>query len=211
MARFVLHRCAQRKLKRPRFGAFSYVKLARSFGWKMRGFFGMGYRPIFCAPNLESIRLDRREQELEALLMPTVESLGCEIWGIEFLRQGKYSKLRLYIDRPGEEMVTVDDCADVSRHVGDILDVEDFSNNAYTLEVSSPGMDRILFKSAQYQASVGEQVDIRLNFPFEGRKKFIGILAGVEDNSAVLQIDDEEFVLPIENIQKARVVPTFDK
>ena len=143
--------------------------------------------------------------------MPTVESLGCEIWGIEFLRQGKYSKLRLYIDRPGEEMVTVDDCADVSRHVGDILDVEDFSNNAYTLEVSSPGMDRILFKSAQYQASVGEQVDIRLNFPFEGRKKFIGILAGVEDNSAVLQIDDEEFVLPIENIQKARVVPTFDK
>ena len=98
----------------------------------------------------------------------------------------------------------------MSKHVGDILDVEDFSQNAYTLEVSSPGMDRILFKAEQYNAHVGEQVDVRLNFPFEGRKKFIGLLAGIEDNSAVVQVDTDEYVLPIENIQKARIVPTFE-
>ncbi len=154
--------------------------------------------------------MNRREQQVEELLAPTVESLGCEIWGVEFLNQGKHSKLRLYIERPGPEAgVTVDDCAAVSRHVSDILDVEEFSSSAYTLEVSSPGMDRILFKPAQYTESVGEQVDVRLNFPFEGRKKFVGVLAGLEDNSAVLQVDDEEYVLPLENIQRARVVPAF--
>ena len=152
--------------------------------------------------------MNRKEQEVEALLTPTVEALGCTIWGVEYLSQGKYSKLRLYIDKA--EGVDVDDCAEVSRHVSDILDVEEFSTNAYTLEVSSPGMDRILFKPAQFLEAVGEQVDARLNFPFEGRKKFVGVLTGVEDDSAVIQVDDEEFVLPLENIQKARVVPVFD-
>ena len=142
------------------------------------------------------------------MLTPTVESLGCTIWGVEYLSQGKHSKLRLYIDRDGG--VDVDNCAEVSRHVSDILDVEDFSNSAYTLEVSSPGMDRILFKETQYQEAVGEQVDVRLNFPFEGRKKFVGVLAGIEDSNAVVQVDEDEFLLPLENIQKARVVPVFD-
>lgn len=137
-----------------------------------------------------------------------MESLGCTIWGVEYLAQGKHSKLRLYIDR--EEGVDVDNCAEVSRHVSDILDVEEFSQNAYTLEVSSPGMDRILFKASHYEEAVGEQIDVRLNFPFEGRKKFVGLLAGLEDGSAVVQIDEDEFLLPLENIQKARVVPVFD-
>lgn len=151
--------------------------------------------------------MNRRERQVEELLTPTVESLGCEVWGVEFLNQGKHSKLRLYIDRDGG--VTVDDCAQVSRHVSDILDVEEFSNSAYTLEVSSPGMDRILFKESQYESNVGEQIDIRLNFPFDGRKRFVGTLSGVEDSSAVVQIEDEEFLLPLENVQRARVVPTF--
>jgi len=137
-----------------------------------------------------------------------VESLGFQVWGVEFMSQGKHTKLRLYID--GENGIGVDDCAEVSRHVGDILDVEEFSNSAYTLEVSSPGMDRILFTKDQYAEAAGEQVDIRLNFAFEGRRKFIGVLNGVQDDMAVVQIEDEEFLLPIENIQKARVVPTFD-
>ena len=87
-------------------------------------------------------------------MAPTVESLGCSIWGVEYLSQGKHTKLRLYIDR--SEGVTVDDCADVSRHVSDVLDVEEILSAAYTLEVSSPGMDRILFKESQYAESVGE-------------------------------------------------------
>lgn len=146
--------------------------------------------------------------QVEELLAPTVEALGSRIWGVEFLSQGKYSKLRLYIDR--DEGVSVDDCAEVSRHVSDILDVEELINGAYTLEVSSPGMDRILFKEEQFTDSVGEQVDVRLNFPFEGRKKFVGVLAGVQDHMAVVQIDEDEYLLPLENIQRARVVPVFD-
>ncbi len=146
--------------------------------------------------------------QVEELLAPTVEALGLRIWGVEFLSQGKHSKLRLYIDR--DEGVSVDDCAEVSRHVSDILDVEELINGAYTLEVSSPGMDRILFKEQQFTESVGEQVDVRLNFPFEGRKKFVGVLAGVQDHMAVVQIDEDEYLLPLENIQRARVVPVFD-
>ena len=142
------------------------------------------------------------------MLTPTVESLGCSIWGIEYLSQGKHSKLRVYID--SADGVTVDDCAAVSRHISDILDVEEFSNNTYTLEVSSPGLDRVLFKEDQYEGSVGEQVEVRLNFPFEGRKKFVGVLAAVQEHMAVVQIDDEEYLLPLENIQRARVVPVFD-
>ncbi len=142
------------------------------------------------------------------MLTPTVESLGCSIWGIEYLSQGKHSKLRVYID--SDDGVSVDDCAAVSRHVSDILDVEEFSNNTYTLEVSSPGLDRILFKEDQYEGSVGQQVEVRLNFPFEGRKKFVGLLAAVQEHMAVVQIDDEEYLLPLENIQRARVVPVFD-
>jgi ribosome maturation factor RimP len=152
--------------------------------------------------------LNRREQEVETLLAPTVESLGCTVWGVEYLSQGKHSKLRLYIDREGG--VDVDACAEVSRHVSDILDVEDFSGSAYILEVSSPGLDRVLFTEGQFAGAVGEQIDVRLNFPFEGRKKFAGTLAGVEDKSVVVQIEDDEFVLPLENIQKARIVPVFE-
>ena len=153
--------------------------------------------------------LNRKEKQVEELLTPTVESLGCSIWGVEFLAQGKHTKLRLYIDR--EEGVNVDDCANVSRHVSDILDVEELISGVYTLEVSSPGMDRILFKESQFSDSVGEQVDVRLNFPFEGRRKFIGRLAGVQDSMAVVQIDEDEYLLPLENIQRARVIPVFDE
>jgi ribosome maturation factor RimP len=140
--------------------------------------------------------LNKKEIEVEELLAPTITSLGCEIWGVEFLSQGKHTKLRVYIEREGG--VDVDNCAEVSRHASDILDV------------SSPGLDRILFKEQQFQAYAGHQIDVRLNFPFEGKKKFVGTLAGVEDHSAVVQMDDEEILLPIENIQKARVVPVFD-
>jgi ribosome maturation factor RimP len=154
------------------------------------------------------IALNRKEKQVEELLAPTVESLGCSIWGVEFLNQGKHSKLRLYIDKA--DGIDVDDCAAVSRHVGDMLDVEELITQAYTLEVSSPGMDRLLFKDNQFVENIGQQVDVRLNFPFEGRKNFLGLLADVQESMAVVRIDDEEYLLPLENIQRARVIPVFD-
>lgn len=152
--------------------------------------------------------MNNTELQVEALVAPTITSLGCSIWGVEYLSQGKYSKLRIYIEKT--DGVTVDDCAAVSRHVGDLLDIEDLISPSYELEVSSPGMDRILFKPEQYMQHVGEQLDVRLNFPFEGRRRFIGQLAGLENDEVLLRVEDTEYVLPIENIRVARIVPTYE-
>lgn len=91
-----------------------------------------------------------------------------------------------------------------------MLDVEDVISTAYTLEVSSPGMDRILFKPVHYERNVGAIVDVRLHYPFEGSKRVIGVLAGIEDEEVLVQVEDQEYVLPLENIQRARLVPQFD-
>lgn len=169
----------------------------------------MGVSPFFFL-GVGRRKLNRREDQIESLLAPAVEALGCELWGLEYLAQGKRARLRVYIERP--EGVTVDDCERVSREISDLLDVEDVIAASYTLEVSSPGLDRILFKHAHYLANLGAMVDVRLNFPFEGRKHIVGRLTGFEDGEAIVrpQDSDEEFVLPVENIQRARLVPQFD-
>ncbi len=164
----------------------------------------MGVSPFFIGVE----KVNRKEHEIENLLAPVVQSEDCEIWGVEYLSRGKYSKLRLYIDRA--DGVSVEDCARVSRRVGDVLDVEDLLTGSYTLEVSSPGMDRILFKPSQYEESVGETIDVRLNFPFEGRKRILGVLTGLDDDEAIVQVEQDEYLLPLENVQRARIVPRFD-
>ena len=147
----------------------------------------------------------RKETQIQQLLEPTVEAMGYELWGIEYLSQGRHSTLRVFID--AENGITVDDCAAVSEQVGSVLDVEDPISGEYTLEVSSPGMDRLLFKLEQYPGYVGEIVDLRLRSPFEGRRKFRGILKGIEGEDVVVQVDDHEYLLPHSAIEKARVQP----
>lgn len=145
--------------------------------------------------------------QLQEMLTPTVEALGFELWGLELLSQGRHSLLRLYIDKP--DGVNVDDCAQVSRHVSGVLDVEDPIAENYTLEVSSPGMDRPLFTLEQFKRFVGENVSVRLRVPFEGRRKYSGRLIAVEGDEVVVQVGEDEFLLPIELVDKANVVPTF--
>lgn len=151
--------------------------------------------------------MNNKELQIDELISPTVESLDCFVWGIEYINQGKQSVLRVFIDRL--DGINVDLCAEVSRSVSDLLDVEEVIPSAYTLEVSSPGMDRLLFRESQYIESIGEKLEVRLNIPFEGRKKIVGLLAGLEDRSVLLQEAEEEYLLPLENIQKARIVPNF--
>ena len=91
-----------------------------------------------------------------------------------------------------------------------VLDVVDPISSHYTLEVSSPGMDRPLFNLAHYQSSVGEKVSIKLSRKFEDRKKFTGVNAGVEGDEVVLRVDEDEYLLPIELIDKANIIPTFE-
>jgi len=147
-------------------------------------------------------------EQLQALLAPVVEALGYECWGIEFLSQGRHSLLRVYIDHANG--VLIDDCEKVSRQISGVLDVEDPISNEYTLEVSSPGMDRPLFTLDQFARNAGEQVKIRLRSPFEGRRNFQGLLRGVEDQDVVVLADDHEYLLPIDLIDKANIVPRFD-
>lgn len=130
--------------------------------------------------------MTNKEREIETLLAATVKALGCDIWGIEYRPRGRgRSTLKLYIDSAAG--VTIDDCERVSQQVSALLDVEDPIAERYHLEVSSPGLDRVLFRREQYLANVGQQVDVRLSFPFEGRRRFEGQLAGLEGQDVILR------------------------
>ena len=148
--------------------------------------------------------MSAREDRLTELLAPTVEALGFELWGLENLTQGKHSMLRIYIE--SENGVQVDDCARVSEQVGAVLDVEEPISGEYVLEVSSPGIDRRLFRLDQYAAYAGEEIEVRLRRPFEGRRKFKGVLRGTEESDVVVLVDDHEYLLPFGDIDKAQLV-----
>jgi len=145
--------------------------------------------------------------QLQELIEPSVVALGYQLWGIEMLSQGRHSMLRIYID--AEEGIDVEDCAKVSRQVSGIMDVEDPISGEYTLEVSSPGMDRPLFTLEQYRAYIGHVVQLKLRMPFDGRRKFKGVLNGIEDEDVVLIVDQDEYLLPVDHIEKANIVPQF--
>ena len=146
--------------------------------------------------------------ELTQLLGPVVEALGCELWGIELQAGGKTKLLRLYIDH-AENGIGVDDCERVSRQASAVLDVEDAINGEYILEVSSPGMDRPLYELSQYEQFIGEDISLRLRFPYEGRRNFKGRLTGVDGDEIIVVATDHEFLFPVEGIEKANVVPRF--
>jgi ribosome maturation factor RimP len=146
-----------------------------------------------------------KDRQIEAMLESTVKAMGFELWGIEHLSQGRHSVLRVYIER--DSGLTADDCAAVSTQISGILDVEDPITGEYTLEVSSPGLDRRLFRLDQFSGYVGEIVDVHLRSPFDGRRKFKGVLTGVEGTDIVVQIEDHEYLLPHDAIDKARVEP----
>ena len=148
-----------------------------------------------------------RQEQLHELIKPVVESLDCVLWGLEYMSQGRHSTLRIFIDDANG--VSVEDCEKVSRQVSSVMDVEDPITGEYTLEVSSPGTDRPLYTVEQYTRFVGEQVAIRLRVPFEGRRKFSGLLSGVEADDVKVVVDDFEYLLPIESIDKANIIPQF--
>jgi ribosome maturation factor RimP len=153
-------------------------------------------------------RVSSKLEQLQALLAPVVEALGYECWGLEYISQGRHSVLRIYIDHANG--VLVEDCEKVSRQVSGVLDVEDPISNEYTLEVSSPGMDRPLFTLEQFAKHAGELVKIKLRSPYEGRRNFQGPLRGVEEQDVVVLVDDHEYLLPIDLIDKANIIPRFD-
>lgn len=146
--------------------------------------------------------------KLKQLLQPVVEALGCQLWGLDLQAGGKTKLLRIYIDR-AEDVIGIEDCEKVSRQSSAILDVEEAINGEYILEVSSPGMDRPLYELDHYQQFIGEDISLRLRFPYEGRRNFKGRLTAVDGDEVVVVVADTEFLFPVEGIEKANVVPRF--
>ena len=148
------------------------------------------------------------EGRLRGLFEPVIESLGYEYWGLELLNQGRSLKIRLYIE--AEAGIGIDDCALVSGHISDLLDVEDGFATDYLLEVSSPGMDRLLFSESHYNRHLGELVEVKLIRPFDGQRNFEGLLKGTEGGCVVVEVKDEEYLFPTEDVGKIRIVPVFE-
>ncbi len=144
------------------------------------------------------------------LLEPPVEALNYELVDLEFARAGRGGVLRLFIDRlPGEQPgnITVDDCARVSHAVSEVLEVDDPIKGHYSLEVSSPGFDRILRKREHFSRFMGARIAAELKLPIDGRRRFVGVLKSMADDSIVVDVDGQDHALPLDRIQKARLRP----
>ena len=165
----------------------------------------MGHGPIFVY--LE-VKVAASNDRLKQLLEPVIAALGCELWGIDLQMGGKRKVLRLYIDRE-DTGVDIDDCERVSRQASAVLDVEDLVPGEYVLEVSSPGMDRPLYEIDQYAKYLGEEISIRLRFAYEGRRNYRGRLKAEEGDEIVLLVAYNEFLFPVEGIEKANLIPQF--
>ena len=145
-----------------------------------------------------------RERLIE-LLEPLVRHLGYELWELEFT--GRNGVLRLYIDSP--EGIDIDDCETVSRAVSDRLDEADPLPGEYTLEVSSPGMDRVLRTAQHFERFIGEQVNVEMKQQVNGRRRFVGKLLKVSPQDIQIEMGGEQFELALVNIHRARLSPQW--
>lgn len=153
-----------------------------------------------------------KAEVITKIVEPVVQALGYQLWGLEYLGQGRHTLLRIFIDKAGG--INIEDCAEASRQISSILDVEDPIKDEYTLEVSSPGLDRVLFHPGQFRDYIGSTVKIRLGANQAGRRNFTGILKEVVqqegdsegESSIVITVGTEEITFPFAAIEKANLV-----
>ena len=147
------------------------------------------------------------ENRTEELLAPIAEENGVEIYDVEYLKEGSDWYLRAYIDKP--EGVNIQDCENVSRALSDKLDEVDFIDDAYILEVSSPGLGRTLKKDKQFEKSLGEEVELRLYKPRDKHKEFTGMLKSFDADSVIIETEEEEKVFARSEIALIRLAFDF--
>ena len=143
------------------------------------------------------------QDDIELLLKPTIDSMGYVLWGCEYFAQGKHSLLRVYIDKEGG--IGIEDCEQVSRQVSALLDVDDPISGNYSLEVSSPGIPRPLFRSEHYHRYIGQLAHIKLLKPVAGKRKFVGTIVSADEKMLVLDVDGEKQDFLFSNIVKANL------
>jgi len=132
---------------------------------------------------------DSYEQKAEALLAPITEANGFELVDVEYVKEGGTWYLRAYIDK--EDGITINDCETVSRAFSEKLDTEDYIEDPYIMEVSSPGLGRPLKKEKDYIRSMGKELEVRTYRAIDKQKEFYGVLVAYDDNSVTIQLEDE--------------------
>jgi ribosome maturation factor RimP len=148
------------------------------------------------------------KEKIEELILPVIEADKMELVDVECLKMKSRWLVRIYVDKEGG--VTLDDCSNVSHQIGDILDVHDVPPGSYTLEVSSPGLDRPLVRDGDFSKVLGRMVKVRLREKMEGSKNFRGRLAGFTEEEGrkilILDVDGRTFRMPREMVVKANLV-----
>jgi ribosome maturation factor RimP len=142
-------------------------------------------------------------ERLIALIEPVLGRLGYELVELEYAAGRSQAVVRLFIDQPAG--ITVEDCERVSREIAALLDVEDPIPTAYTLEVSSPGFDRLLRTPAHFGRFVGSRVFVELKVPRAGRKRYTGMLQAADDKGIELEVDRQKVAITFDEIGKARL------
>lgn len=159
--------------------------------------------PGFLSPGFK--KLKQSEVQIGKAIAPAIEALGLELWGIEQLRHGRRVTLRVFIDCMSG--VTIDDCERVSRQISAILDVEDPIQGEYTLEVSSPGIDRPLFTLPQFERYLGAEANVRLRVPIDGRRRFRGMIEKVMADKVALLVEGRTYEMLYADIERAGLAP----
>ncbi|NQY26874.1 MAG: ribosome maturation factor RimP [Piscirickettsiaceae bacterium] len=142
--------------------------------------------------------------QIEQLIEVPIESLGYELVGVEYIKNGQHTVLRIYID--AEQGIGIEDCERVSHQVSGILEVEEPIGSAYSLEISSPGFDRPLFKQRDFERFAGSEAKLSMRLPIQGRRNFKGLLHGFSDGDILIEVDGEVYELPLSKLSKARLV-----
>ena len=147
------------------------------------------------------------EQKTEEILLPITEEYGFELVDVEYVKEGSTWYLRAYIDKPGG--IDINDCEKVSRRLSDLLDEKDYIEDAYILEVSSPGLGRPLKKEKDFKRSMGEEVEIRTYKAMDGSNEFYGILKAYDDATVTIQSEEEEITFNKSDIALIRLAFDF--
>ncbi len=150
----------------------------------------------------------KKNEQLSELLTPSVAALGYELVGVEYHPNSVNALLRVYIDKA--DGITLDDCMAVNEQVSGVLDVEDPIPGKYTLEISSPGLDRPLFNLRDFERFIGSQAKIRLSRPIEGQRNFKGEITAVNgDLISLVDKHGQSAELNFQHIEVAKLIPTF--
>ena len=143
-------------------------------------------------------------QSITSLIGPVLTTKGLELADVEYKKEGKNWVLRIFIDK--EEGVTVADCQKISHLVGDLIDVEETITTPFTLEVSSPGLDRALKREKDFLKSKGKRIRLHIIVPVDNRRKFIGILEDFRNQTIFMDLDGKDFEIPLNQVAKANLV-----